>query len=724
MSNNGQRWCETALWRLAKREEYAAEFAPNQLARWAALPPVDTMEETLAWLKTAAACAAMTCEGRAVAGSWKTAWCGWEPVGGEADGALRPMRLLHVCVPADAAGSEAAYVTENNCTYRVTVTPYFKQAAVAAAPAGSSGVVYRVTGERRDETTGEWQYQIERREQLTTEAPARIKEEDEYRTVWQQGFYGVREGDVDHNGDAVPLWNPASQPQGTTVELVFLQKNDNCTTDVIQTKTVAKAVSEARVERAQDVFERRETVTDRNQAEGAAEFAAAAGGLSVRQAKELNADGTYDNTRSGEQELEALSARVRTARTGEETVTETLHRSQAAAAELPAEEEGAVDELVAERTKGGWWDNRLTRAVARLVTGAERRVSRTAFETVEEGLDRNVATADKPAEIGAAAGGVWHEQLFRRLGHMKWNVGLTRHTELDVAAAETASGRTLFEAEEAAEEISAGAAEAAPEAAGGVTVQRTGALTPGGKYRKRTVTRTELHVPGAESAVTRTPGLTRTLAAARSSPIPAALGGGEYGTVRNEATPGGRNNTSKETFADVIGTVLGTEYESHYLETRSERQEVTATESSSGAVLSGRTLTKASFRRTDGGGFVKTTTVRTAPAARQFELVNHRNYGVLPPKSISSGVSHVTGHTQTTLFLNVSMADVQAVSEAFTAGKFSFETSTGFVTWYWSWEIDVAFGLRPDEFGTWTGTLTMRASLVNKVSENMVEVGE
>jgi hypothetical protein len=724
MSNNGQRWCETALWRLAKREQYAYEFGPDQMVRWAALPPVDTMEETLAWLKTAEACAALTLEGRAVTGSWKTAWAGWQPVGGEADGATRPMRLVHVCVPADAAGTGAAYVTENNCTFRVSVTPYFRQDAVAAPPAGSSGVVYRVTGERRDEITGEWQWQLERREQITTSVAARVKEEDAFKTVWQQAFYGVREGDVDDNGDAVALWNPAAQPQGTLVENVFVQKNDNCTFDIIQNKTVAKAVTAAKTERERDAFTDRETVTDRNQAEGAAEFTAAAGGLVTRQAKELNADGTFDNTRSTEQEREEASARVRVSRSGEETVTETLSRSQAAAAALPTEEEGTVDELVAEKTKGSWYDNRITRAVARLITGAERRVSRTVFETVEEGMDRNVATADKPAEIGAASGGVWHEQVFRRLAHMKWSVGLTRHTENDVAEAEVSSRRTIFETETAVEEITAGAPAAAPEAAGGVYVESRGSVTPGGKHRKRTLTTAEQHVPGAQSGVTRTPGAVRTLAGARNSEISGALGAGEYGSVRNDATPGGRLNVTKETVADVVGALLGTEYESHYLETRSERQEVVASESSAGAVLSGRTLTRASFRRTDGGGWVKTTTVRTAPAARQFTLVNHTSTSLLPP--YSNGFSPTTAHTQTTLFLNASMADIQAVAEAFMANKTSFVTNDGvnWIYYYWGWETEVAFGLRPDEFGTWNGTLTMRATVVAKLTENYVGVGE
>lgn len=653
MSNNGQRWCETALWRLAKREEYAYEFGPDQLVRWAAMPPVDTMEQTLAWLATASACAAMTLEGRPVTGDWKTVWAGWQPVGSEADGATRPLRLVHVCVPSDAAGTGAAYVTENNCTYRVTVTPYFRQAAVADAPAGGSGTVYRVTGERRDDLTGEWQYQIEKREQLTTTAPARIKEENAFRTVWQQGFYGVRTGDLDHNGDAVPLWDPSAQPAGTVVELVFLQKNDNCTTDIIQTKTEAKAVSGAKVERERDLFAERESVTDRNQAAGAAEFETAENGLTARQTKDANPDGTWDNTRETSQERTVANARSRTSRSGEETVTETLHRSQTAGAALPAEEEGATDELVIEKTKGGWFDNRLVRAVARLISGAERRVVKDLYETVEEGVDLNVATADKPAEIGEPAAGVWYEQAFRRItSHMRWRVGLTRHTEK--------------------------------------------------------------HVPVARYSQSRTPLLSRARTEARNSPVGDSLAADEYGSLDLEKTRGGLWSGGKELVADTLGAVAATEYQSDYLETRSERQEVVSAEGAAGSTLGGRTVTRLSFRRTDGGNWLKTTLQRTAPEARQFTLIDHTVVGALPGSGMGS--FYLVSHTKTVLFLNSDMSSVSAVSDAFVAGKNPFVTTApgSSYRYYWSYEIEIGFGLRPDEFGTWTGTMTLRASAINK----------
>lgn len=667
MSTNGQMFCETALWRLAGREEYAYEFGPDQIVRYAALPPTDTMEETLAYLTGASGCSRLTLEGRSVTGVWKTLYAGWQPVGPEADGALRPLRLVHVIVPADASGSADAYVTENNCTWRVSVTPYFRQAAPGTAPAGSSGITYRITGERVDERTGEWQYQIERREQLTTTTGVITLEEDAFKTVYQQGWYGIRTGNKDHAGAAVALWETDGWPAGTTVRDVFIQKNDNCTTDIIQQKTVAKAVAGARQERTENLRERRAEVTDRNMPALEAEEVLAAGGVIERRGGELNADGTADNRRVTVTEQEVADSRTRTVRTADMELTETLHENAAAAAEMPAEAEGEEVELVRERTDGRLWTNTLVRRVARLMAGARRRVVKDKFETVEEDVDRGVASADKPAEIGEPAGGVWYEQLYEWAFGRKWDCGLTRHTEK--------------------------------------------------------------HVAVARSAQVRTPLLTRARQEARNAPGVLGLAADEYGSADAEMTRGGLWSGGKELVTDTLGARAAAEYESHYLESREETQEVVAAEGSAGAVLSGRTLTRLTFRRTDGGGWLRTTLRRTVPEARQFTLTDMTTTGPVPPASghdprLPQLGDVMMSHTRTLLFLNAQMAQVKAAADAFMANKNGFVTETTAQRWFWSYETETGFGLRPDEFGTWTGTLTLRASLVNKTSETVASVGE
>ena len=414
-------------------------------------------------------------------------------------------------------------------------------------------------------------------------------------------------------------------------------------------------------EREADAFGRRETVTDRSQAAGAAEFTEAADGLVTRRVKEENPDGTWDNVLQKDQETETLSARVRTTRDGEETATETLHRSQTAAANLPAEEEGTIDELSVEKTKGKWYDNRLVRRVARVILGAERRIVKDVFETVEEGLDKNLPTADKPGEISEPSDGVWYEQLFRRALSMRWNVGLTKHTEK--------------------------------------------------------------HVPVARYAQVRTPLLSRVRTEARNSPVGDSLGTTEYGSMDLEKTRGGRWSGGKDLVTDTLGAVAATEYESNYLESRQERQEIVATEGAAGAALVGRTLTQLAFRRTDGGNWLKTTVVSTVPEARQWTLLNQSVMGQLFERPV------LMSKQKMVLFLNADLAAVSSAIQDFLTSLVPFSIhpgddpiyapyppviNAGWTIYYFSYATSISNGLRPDKFGTWSGQLSMSSDLVNK----------
>lgn len=660
MSTNGQMWCEAKRWAVASREEYAYAFGPDQIVRYAELPPAEFAEEAIAYLTGASGCSKLSLEGQPVAGSWKTLFAGWQPVGPESAGPARPQRLVHVIVPLDASGSGAAYLSENNCTWRVTVTPYFRMAAVGAVPEGESGIEYRIVGERRDERTGEWQYQIEKREQLVTVIAAHVIEDDAFKTVWQQAFYGVRAGDLDESGKAVALWAADGWAAGTVVRTVFEQKNANCTRDVVQHKTVAKAVGGAESERELSLRLAREEWKDLNQAVGDDAAAEPAEGVRERRRKVRNADGTWDNAVERRTERELLDARTVVAVTGDETSSDVTHENTAVPAELPAEAEGESLELVKERTDGGRWVSRLVRRVARLIAGNVRNRRQDLFERVDETGDLNVASSELPGEIAAARAGVWYEQMLDRLAHLKWRVRTVRHTELPV-----------FMAEE--EQV-------------------------------------------------KTPLLTRTRVQNNNYSQKWTLGTSEYGRLRHVMTRGGLLNTERELVTDKAGEYADYGFEDTYLERRWSWTVVTRDKPSDlGVKLEGRTLTRTEWRRAEGGAWLKTTVVRTAPGMKMFVQMD---------KATKSTVGLTVGRTlsrqRTVKWLFAKMEDIRADAEAFMGSLSGFvvvhDSGLSVTTTYFNYTDDVSFSLSVDDFGLWSGVVMMRSELANGAAADSVSV--
>ena len=363
-TEQNKAWCLNQKWKAARWETLKYTFGEGALVRYVDEPALADMEGLVEFLLDAESCANLKVNEKRVHGTYVPAAAWWETV--TVRGAER-VRLYHECVPADAAGSGTAYVTENGCTYTVTMTPYFRQAAVAAPPAGTSGVSYRITGERADPRTGLWMFTLETREQKTTTTGVVTVRDDAFATVTEQTFYGVRTGNTDHTGAAVAgLWTAGVSPAGTLVENVQVRKNENCTTDVTQRKTVAKA-REATVERYKTKFETGVTITLRNQAAAVNAFVAVAGGVITRRSSKENDDGTFDNTETVTTAAAAANATVERYRTLYEEGVTVTNRNQSAAVDAFVDvADGIITRQGSKLNDNGTFDNtqRLTTAIA------------------------------------------------------------------------------------------------------------------------------------------------------------------------------------------------------------------------------------------------------------------------------------------------------------------------------------------------------------------------
>ena len=390
---NGQAWCEQNTWRMQEREKWRYAYAGNKIVRYLDNPPLQDLEAVLDYLTGAYGCSKLSLDGKPVTGSWITLRAWYELANTDGSGVQRP-RVYHEIIPAADTGSDTAYVQENNCTYVVTVTPYFRQASVTAPTAGSSGITYRVVGETRDRETGLWTYQIEKREQLTTTTGVVTLEDDAFKTVYGQTFMGVRTGNLDHTGAAVALWPVDDSTQGTLVVEAMPSKNENCTVDITQRKVVAKAAENVSVERYVTAFETGVTITNRNQAAAVNAAVGVADGIITRRSSRQNDDDTFDNTETLTTAVARSDAVVERYVTAFETGVTITNRNQPVAVNAAvAVADGIITRRSSRMTDGLRYDNTetVTTAVAQSDAVVERYV--TAFETGVTITNRNQSAA-------------------------------------------------------------------------------------------------------------------------------------------------------------------------------------------------------------------------------------------------------------------------------------------------------------------------------------------
>ena len=441
--DTGEQFCKKAQWYRTEEMSFGFTAGGDTLTRYCEMPPNMLIDDAIAYLVGVNGCAALTMDGIALAGSWRTMVAGCVPVGPESAGRSRKMRIFHTIAKLNG-GTGTAWV-ETNCTYVVTVTPYFRQVAVASPTTGTSGITYSIEGSRRDDRTGLWDYLVVKREQLTTTTGIVVTEDDKFKTVSEQTFYGVRTGNLNHLGAAVALWTVGVTPDGTEYETVSVRKNDNCTTDISQRKTVAKEVTDQTVANTQTVFDKTESATDRNQAEAVNALVTVAGGVVTERRSEENEDGTFNNTETKKTAIAVTGAVEANTQTIFEKSESKTDRNQAAAVKaLVTVAGGVVTERRAEENPDGTFDNVETKKTAIAVTGAVEANTQTIFEKSESKTDRNQAAAVK-ALVAVSAGVITQRKAETNPDGTFDNVE-TKNTEVAVSEAVKEQTGDLFSA--------------------------------------------------------------------------------------------------------------------------------------------------------------------------------------------------------------------------------------------------------------------------------------
>jgi hypothetical protein len=606
--------------------------------------------------ETGVAQAALQVEGAVYEGTWYLKRVDWRR---KDDGKSPPtdneLHLFKSYVRVTDKNPEA-HVMQNNCWWVVTHEWRFNMAVLETVPAGSSGITYEIRGANLDKETRRWDYVVEKREQLTTTTGIRVFEDDAFKTVYQRGWYGVRTGDKTHTGAAVELWDPAAQPAGTLVTTPFLQKNDNCTVDIIQRLTVAKAVANAKLSAEKTLFEETAEKTDVNQAAAVATAVAAAAGKVTRRGADKNPDGTYDNHERTVQEQAVEGAVRNVTRDAFGETVEVEDRGQP----LPGNEDevapdGETLEVKNERTAGGWWRVIKRRVRSIFVADATVRYSRDMFEDVTE-IGRKAAVS--PLGVPpVAGGGVWREWLDKLRPDRKWDQNAVEHRERAVARAVREQTADAFEASETLESVAASAladvGSGAP--AAGTIERRRSEVTKGGFWRRR-------------STVTRERDLSRGYTAAQDY----------FGSAQAETG-----------VADAVTLEVG--------------------EGQSG---------RASASITPGGKLKYSKEVETAGAAMRWELVNKASSyikGDMAGRTADAVLVIMYANSE----LATAQADAAAFVDKYQPFHVITGTMTD-IYHYFHYQHQIGFALHVNKNGKWDGTLTLRATLTSGLQATVV----
>jgi len=403
---NGAQWYSQAKWEVFKRENVANVYGEDLIIRYVEMTDTSHLEDAVTYIKSLASFTDPVVRGKPVTGTWVTRSVWYEE--GRPYGKAATNRLYHAMCPQGSSTGDGLYVTEDGCTYKVTYTFFWRQAALMnPVTASTSGIEYSIKGQTKDPVTGFWNFVLEKREQFTTWTGIVTAADDIFKTVTEQTFLGVRTGDVlafKAGATVGTLWTAGNPTAGTLIENVSVSKNDNCTTNVTQRKTVAKA-AQGTVERSRTAFGDRQTITLLNQLTAVDAFVAVANGVATVHSAKPNADGTFDNTETlltaihGEYSVE----RSRTAFS--ESVSITLRNQPTAVDAFVNVTGGIITRRSSKKNEDGTFDNTETLTTAIAVVNATVSHSNDIGLDVDVAVSKNQpdAAADVPAQIGISS---------------------------------------------------------------------------------------------------------------------------------------------------------------------------------------------------------------------------------------------------------------------------------------------------------------------------------
>lgn len=363
MPSDVETWYAQAVseWRMLRRVEYPYAFADDVVVRYIDLEDPRDLETKVNYLYALTGITDLKVQDEAFSGAWDTHSAGYQVLVPDKPRA-GTLRLWHAMRrPADTS-SVSFLVTEDNCTYKVSLAFRWRRATIATPSTGTSGITYTVQGVNVDRETGLYNYIIEKREQYTTYVKEYVVSETKYSTIYEQKFYGVRKDangiyQLDHLGNTPAGWyNTGTDIQGTTYT-VGVSKNDNCTADVTQRKEVAKLDVTEAVQRERTVFGDTETVTIRNQLTAVNAYVTVADGVVKIQSSKLNDDGTFNNTKITKTAIpsDAIVTKERTAFS--DFVSTTLRNQPEAVNDFVSVIGGVITRRMSTKNEDGTYDN-------------------------------------------------------------------------------------------------------------------------------------------------------------------------------------------------------------------------------------------------------------------------------------------------------------------------------------------------------------------------------
>ena len=186
--------------------------------------------------------------------------------------------------PADADAKDGPYTVENGCQYLVTHDFYWNVAAVPSLKPSSSGVSYTLQGVTRDRETGLYSCVVEKRERVQQDVSLYRSQGSIFQTTSEEQHLGVKQANVGGTG-------LAQSAGGGVIVTRQIRKNPDCTSDVINEKTVENPVASAVIVCEKTLRGTRRTVTNRNQSSPLSESGLAVG---ERRTSRKTDGGRYD----------------------------------------------------------------------------------------------------------------------------------------------------------------------------------------------------------------------------------------------------------------------------------------------------------------------------------------------------------------------------------------------------------------------------------------------
>ena len=167
------------------------------------------------------------------------------------------IRVYWTLVEAGDGTADGPYVVEDGCKYKVEHSYYWDVAAEPQLPQSESGIQYTIQGFTRDRETGLFTYIVEKRETVQQDIELYESAKTIFEDVSEEQHLGVKQNDVASTGLAASVGN------GERVER-HIEKNPDCTSNIVNRKVKDKKVEEARTVAKKELRGTSSATTDRN----------------------------------------------------------------------------------------------------------------------------------------------------------------------------------------------------------------------------------------------------------------------------------------------------------------------------------------------------------------------------------------------------------------------------------------------------------------------------